>query len=60
MEAGEGEVWVVRAVFRVFRGEAAAGHAGGHLCLEMEERSGGFDLCDEDACSREGVQAGEF
>ena len=57
MEAGEGDVWVVRAVFR---GEAAAGHGVGHLGLELEERTGGFDLCDEDAGSREGVQAGEF
>jgi hypothetical protein len=26
----------------------------------MEEWAGGFDLCDEYAGSREGVQAGEF
>ena len=57
VEAGEGDVWVVCAVFR---GEPAAGHGDNYLCLELEERAGGFDFCDEDACSWEGVQAGEF
>jgi hypothetical protein len=56
-EAGEGDVRVIRAVFW---GESAARHGGGYAYLEMEEREGGFDLCDEDACSREGVEAGEF
>jgi len=60
VEACEGDVWMVGMIFGVFRGEAAAGHAGGYLCLEMEERAGGFDLCNKDACSRKGVQAGEF
>ena len=44
----------------VFWSEAAAGHAGGYLCLEMEERAGGLDLSEEDACSRKGVQGGEL
>ena len=60
VEAGEGDVGMVGMDFRVFRGETAAGHAGGDLCLEVEDRAGRFDLCEEDACSRKGVQAGEF
>ena len=59
VEAGESDVRVVRAGFGVLRGEAAAGHVGGYGCLEMEKRAGGLDFCDEDACSWEGVQAGE-
>ena len=57
VETGEGYVWVVGMGFR---GEAAADHGGGCLCLELEEGAGGFDLCEEDACSWEGVQTGEF
>ena len=57
VEAGEGDVWMVRTVFRR---ESAAGHCGGYGCLEVEERAGGFGFGEEDACSWEGVQAGEF
>ena len=46
MEAGEGDVRVIGTGFRglwvfwILRGEAVAGHAGGDLRLEMEERAG--------------------
>ena len=57
MEAGECDV---RVVGPVFWGEAAAGHGGGDFFLEIEESACGFDLCEEDASSREGVNANEF
>ena len=53
-EAREREM---RAIRPIFRDEAAAGHALGNRCLELEQCLGWFDLREEDACALEGAQA---